>query len=113
MRYDNIDALDTAVEKVISRKVKHYYTDWKNYDRPKYMRFKGSNDRNDKKFLILIRECGTYIVRACDVYKQDWATTLFEYFQNQEKSDYYFVNLDRYELKKVDPEAFGLRLRTS
>ena len=35
MKYPNIDSLDQRIEAIISRTVKHYYTDWKNYDRPK------------------------------------------------------------------------------
>ena len=114
MRYENIDALDKKLESLISRKVKSYYSDWKNYDRPKYMCFKGSSDRKDKDFLVLIRRCGTYIIRTCDIFVSDVATTLFEYYHTQDRSDYYYVNLEKLELKKIkDPVAFGKTLRSS
>lgn len=101
MRYPDIDTLDVHVEKVIKSTVRHYYTDWKNYDRPKYMRFKGSKNIKDKKFLILVRTCGTYIVRCCDIYIDDWATTLINYFTNQEPSFFYEVDLTKLSLKKI------------
>ncbi len=111
VRYKRIDDLDAKIERIVGRKVKHYYTDWKNYDRPKYMKFKGSNDKNDKKFLLLTRECGTYIVRTCDIYKNEWATTLFEYYQTQEPSDYHYVDLNELKITKIDPREFAVKLK--
>jgi len=106
-----IDELDQKIEKIVKKTVKHYYTDWKNYDRPKYMGFKGSNDRKDKELILIARACGTYLLRTADVFKDDWATTLYEYFQTQERADYYFINLNKLTIKKIDPEAFGKGLK--
>ena len=112
MRYTNIDALDARIEKIISQVVKHYYSDWKKYDRPKYMAFKGSSDRKDKEFILIARECGTYIVRTADVYGgNDWATTIYEYYQKQERGSYYYVNIDRLECKKIDAAEYGKELK--
>ena len=93
MKYPNINALDTRVEKIISSTVKHYYTDWKNYDRPKYMKFKGSSDQADKKMILIARTCGTYLIRLEDIKAGDnWAVTLYNYFQEQEHGNYYFID---------------------
>lgn len=103
----DINALDQKIERIVKRTVKHYYTDWKNYDRPKYMGFKNSNDREDKEMILIARECGTYLVRTADLYKSDWATTIYEYYMTQETAHYYLINLDSLTIKKIDPETYG------
>ena len=110
MKYPNINALDTRVEKIISSTVKHYYTDWKNYDRPKYMKFKGSSDQADKKMILIARTCGTYLIRLEDIKAGDnWAVTLYNYFQEQEHGQYYFIDLNKLEAKKIDPATFEIK----
>jgi hypothetical protein len=104
MKYQNINELDRRLEKIIDTTVKHYYTDWKNYDRPKYMSFKGSPLKADKKMILIVRACGTYLVRTEDIKNGDkWANTLIEYYQTQEHASYYLINLDKLEIKKIDP----------
>lgn len=114
MKYQTINELDNRIEKIISQTVKYYYTDWKNYDRPKYMNFKGSNDSDDKKLVLLARESGTYIVRIADVLANDeWAKTLYEYFQTQDRSDYYLIDLKRLECKRIQPTMTKQELKTA
>lgn len=101
MKYKTIDELDARVERIIDKTVKHYYTDWKNYDRPKYMVMKGSRDRDDKKLILIARECGTYLIRQCDVDNHDsWAETLWKYYHEQERSSFYFIDLDNLTVVK-------------
>lgn len=107
----DINELDQNIERIVKRTVKHYYTDWKNYDRPKYMGFKGSNDREDKELILLVRECGTYLIRTADLYRDTWTTTIFEYFHTQERSDYYLINLEKLTIKKIQPETYGKELK--
>lgn len=105
MKYPNIDALDLRIENIIDRTVKHYYTDWKNYDRPKYMSCKGSSDQADKELILIARSCGTYLVRISDIKAGDsWANTLIEYYQTQEHADYYYININTLTCKKIQPE---------
>lgn len=106
MKYKNIDCLDSRIEKIVRRKVKYYYTDWKNYDRPKYMCYKGSTRRADKKLFLLVRDCGTYLLRAADVKDRDTAAgAIYDYFRNYEKCDYYEIDIDGLEVKKHNPAA--------
>lgn len=110
MKYNTIRDLDTRVEKIIDSTVKHYYTDWKNYDRPKYMKFKGSTDQADKKMVLIARACGTYLVRIEDIKAGDnWANTLYEYFQTQEHATYYLIDLNKLEVKKIDPATYEIK----
>ena len=106
MKYPSIDLLDLRVEKIISSTVKHYYTDWKHYDRPKYMKCKGSADKADKELILIVRSCGTYLVRIADIETGDnWANTLIEYYSTQEAADFYYINLRTLEVKQIKPEA--------
>lgn len=110
MKYSNINELDQRIEKIISQTVKHYYTDWKNYDRPKYMCFKGSTDQADKNLILIARTCGTYLIRIEDIKAgNDWANTLYEYFQTQERATYYHININNLEIKKIDPESYEIK----
>ena len=114
MKYKNIDELDARIERIIDSTVKWYYTDWKNYDRPKYMGFKGSNKTDDKKMILIARESGTYLVRLADIENgDDWANTLYTYFQDQEHATYYFINLNRLEVKRIIPTLTKQELRTA
>jgi len=106
MKYNDINLLDARIEKIISSTVKHYYTDWKHYDRPKYMNCKGSTKQTDKELILIVRACGTYLVKLADIKAGDnWANTLIEYYQTQEHADYYYINLRTLEVKKIQPET--------
>ena len=109
MKYPSIDLLDLRVEKIISSTVKHYYTDWKHYDRPKYMKCKGSADKADKELILIARTCGTYLVKMADIKTGDnWANTLIEYYQTQEHATYYYINITTLEARKIDPASIKL-----
>ena len=106
MKYNDINLLDSRIEKIISSTVKHYYTDWKNYDRPKYMKFKGSSSQADKELILIARTCGTYLVKIADIKAgNDWANTLIEYYSKQEPADFYYINLRTLEVKRIQPET--------
>jgi hypothetical protein len=108
MKYPTIDSLDQRIEKIISQTVKHYYSDWKNYDRPKYMGLKGSDKKEDKKVILIARTCGTYLVRVADIKAGDaWATTIYNYYQEQERADYYLIDIESLEVKKIKPEIIA------
>ena len=102
MKFNTIDELDAKVEKTVSNNVKYYFTDWKNYDRPKYMKFKGSNKRTDKRIILSVRDCGTYL------YTEDekntagsWGNTLYEYFHNYESAKHYLIDLEKLTFQKI------------
>lgn len=114
MKYETIDLMDKRIEKIIDGTVKHYYTDWKNYDRPKYMGFKGSKDKADKDLVLIARKCGTYLVRSADLKEgKEWASTLYDYFTSQESADYYHININDLECTRIkDPKSFLVKERS-
>lgn len=106
MKYKSIDELDARIERIVKRKIESYYTDWKHYDRPKYMKLKGSSDRTDKKAVLIARKCGTYLLTLESIRSSEWARTVYEYYQTQERADYYFIDIDRLTVQKIEPADF-------
>lgn len=113
MKYTNINELDARIERIIKRTVQNYYTDWKNYDRPKYMRLKGSRDREDKKMILIVRKCGTYLFTLDEIAARESAAAIYEYYYTQEatSSNYYLIDLDRVSIEKIDPETYGKEIK--
>lgn len=113
MRYQNINDLDARIERIISKTVEAYYTDWKNYDRPKYMKLKGSTDRKDKKMVLIARRCGTYLLTLDEIATRRGAAAVYEYYYKQEAGSqtYYLIDLDRLEIKKIDPETYSKEIK--
>lgn len=111
-RFNNINELDQRIENIIKRTVKSYYSDWKNYDRPKYMNLKGSNRRADKKMILIARESGTYLYTFEELKNYNFAATVYEYYYTQcSNSKYYLIDLDNLSIEKIDPETCGKELK--
>lgn len=114
MKYKNINELDARIERIIKKTVEAYYTDWKNYDRPKYMGLKGSRDRKDKKMILIARKCGTYLLTLDEIEKRESAALIYEYYYNTQEatnSNYYLIDLDRISIEKIDPEIYGKEIK--
>ncbi len=124
MKYTTILELDNRIERIIKSTVKSYYTDWKNYDRPKYMKLKGSPGKCDKSIILLARECGTYIFSKSDLdysislgeetnKKKLTSLTILEYYFNQERSSthFYYINLNNLECRKLKDEEITKLLK--
>ena len=103
MKYKTISELDLRIENIVKRTVKAYYTDWKHYDRPKYMKCKGSNRWIDKGLLLIVRECGTYLYTIEELSTSDWARTVSTYYGD--KAKYYSIDLDKLTINKIDFSA--------
>ena len=108
--YDNINDLDARIENIIKRTVKSYYTDWKNYDRPKYMGLKGSRDRKDKTLILIARRYGTYLYTLDEIANYTFAATVYDYYQDHEGSNYYLIDLQTLGIAKIDPAVYGKTL---
>ena len=110
MKYSNIEELDARIERIIDSNVKNYYTDWKNHDRPKYMKLKGSEDRKDKQMILIARECGTYLLTLDQILTNISAACIYEYYQDNEDANYYYINLEDFTVLGIAPEKFNLLL---
>ena len=106
MKYASEMDMDNRIERIVKAKVKHYYTDWKNYDRPKYMKLKGTKER---KMILVVRTCGTYLYSIDELKEYDFAKTVYEYYIDYESADYYYIDLDTREVVKHKPNMNWLR----
>lgn len=107
MKYKSIDLLDAKIERIISRNVKYYYTDWKNYDRPYYMKLKGIKEKN---IILIVRESGTYLYTLDDLYNYEFSRTVCTYYGESVK--YYSIDLINLELKQLKFEEVKHLIKT-
>lgn len=110
-KYKTIDELDARIERIIKNKLEAYYTDWKNYDRPKYMKMKGSRNRDEKQIMIIARQCGCYLFTLEELKNYAFAMTCLEYYGGNDKNDFYLVNLDRLTIEKINPLEYEKELK--
>lgn len=103
MKLKSIDLLDKKIESIIDFRVKSYYSDWKKYDRLKYMVKKGSEDKQEKKLILIARTAGTYLFSEKELENYNFAFTCLDYYFNQERysSWFYYIDIDSLEFKKL------------
>lgn len=114
MKYKEINALDAALERIIDKTVKYYYTDWKNYDRPYYMKLKGSERRDDKIIILIARTCGSYLWSQADYLSgYNFAFEAVDYYSKYEatSSNFYIIDLEKLTIKKQTPDEIRARMR--
>lgn len=90
--------LDKKIENIIKKHVKYYYTDWKNYDRPKYMKLKGMKP---KTIYLIVRKCGTYIFSGEEIETSETAKTIIKYYLEQEPANIYDIRLKAGTIKLI------------
>ena len=111
MKYHTIEELDARIERIVKKTVQSYYTDWKNYDRPKYMGLKGSTDRHDKHIILIARTCGTYLLTEEAIRTSEVTATIYSYYMTQESATYYSIDLEALTINKIDPESYGKEIK--
>ncbi len=100
--YKTIADLDKEVEMIVKTIVKHWYTDWTKYDRPKFTAFKSSTDPDDKELILITRTCGTYLLKRTEADKDGSPeNAICEYFRTQERADFYSIDLNHLSIKKI------------
>ena len=101
MKYKNIDLLDSRIERIVKSTVKHYYTDWKNCDRIKYIHCKSSNQERDKNLILIVRKCGTWLIHQDNLKEpESWDSKIYGYYKENENAIYYRINLNELSIKK-------------
>lgn len=109
MKYKTQDLMDSRIERIVRSRVKHFYTDWKNYDRVRYMKCKGSIHANEKRLILIARECGTYLYTMEEFENYEFARTVYEYYMDYENTDYYELDLIKRTVVKHTPSKAWLR----
>lgn len=99
MKYRTIDELDARIERIADKTIQHYYTDWKNYDRPYYMKLKGSTRREDKDILWIARESGSYLYTLDELKSYEHGRVVCEY--EWIGTRYFRINLESLTIKEL------------
>ena len=97
-KFNNIDDLHSHLEKEAHKTIKHYYTDWKNYDRPEIMKHTGLKTR---EIYIILRECGSYLYTREDLLQCDFSATVMDYYTSDRTAKYYRVNFDALTVESI------------
>lgn len=97
-KFKNIDDLHAFLEREAKRTIKHYYTDWKNYDRPAVMRYTGEKTR---EVYFIFRECGSYTETRSDILNYDFSATVMEYYTTDKTAKYYKVDFYNLTLERI------------
>lgn len=88
-RYKTIDDLHAYIERQARQTIKLYYSDWKNYDRPKLMDATGKRTTA----YIIFRECGSYFFTEKRAKESETARAILEYYTTDKSAKYYKIDL--------------------
>lgn len=53
------------------------------------MKYKGLQE----DCILIVRECGTYLLSVNDIENNESTKTIYDYFMEQESANYYFINM--------------------
>lgn len=96
--FKTIDELHAYLERKAKKIVKHYYTDWKNIDRPYLMKLTG--ERTSEVYVIF-RDCGTYLYSRKDL-DREFPQVIMDYYKNNKGTEYYKIDLYRLTAEKIE-----------
>lgn len=97
-RYKTIDDLHAAIEKKARRIINHYYTDWKNYDRPALMKATG----NQETIYIILRDSGSYLYTYNELKAgYQFGLDVMDYYKTDRTAVYFKVDLKKLTLEQI------------
>ncbi len=119
--YKTFDEIMTTLDRLVKRQVKHYLTDWTDYDIPRLNESMASTDKSDKKLTLITRDCGTWLIYTDDISKPGTgANTIFNYYKpggvgssrrNPEK--FYNIDLSALTITQIRFDANGNIIKAS
>lgn len=95
-RFTSIDEIHAYIERQAKRIIKHYYTDWKNYDRLALMRATGER----ATIYVILRECGSYLFTAADLEREN-PKIIMDYYAGDSTAKYYKLDLRAYTAEAI------------
>lgn len=101
-RFADIDSLHAYIEKKARQIIRHYYTDWKNYDRPSMMKATGAKE---KEVYVILRDCGSYFYLAEELTDptRDFPITVMDYYTSDKSARYFKVNFRDLVIEEITP----------
>jgi len=114
-KYKDFADFMQALENLVKKYVKHYKSDFYNYDIARLEENNASKELTDKKLTFIVRECGTWLIYTDDISKPGTgANTIYNYYlpcgpDNPKKSPnrYYNLNLLDYSIKPLKFDEKG------
>lgn len=106
--YNTFDELMQQLETIAKKQVKHYFTDFTDYDIPNLKKYNASTDRTEKRLTFIARECGTWLIFTDDIEKPGtFANTIFNYYrpggvENKRNCPNKFYNIDLLALSIIE-----------
>lgn len=116
--YKTFDEIMATLDRLVKRQVKHYLTDWTDYDIPRLNESLKSSDRSDKKLTLIVRDCGTWLIYTDDISKPGTgANTIYNYYlpggpdnPKRNPNKYYELNLFDYSITPIKFDENGKRI---
>ena len=104
-------ALLERMQKIASKKVRHYYEDFSDYDVPDLKKMAKESDKLHRLFWI-VRECGTNLGYVNRLYEKDSTYYVFTYYMDNAENDFYEVDVENGTIKKIPFEKRSEFLRS-
>lgn len=99
-KFSNIDELHAFLERRAKQIIKHYFSDWKNMDRPEVMKHTG--ERTTEVYIIF-RECGSYLYSREELtdMRREFPAVVMDYYKTDKTAIYYKVDFCRLTAEKI------------
>ena len=95
--FDTRSDMAAAMERIVSREVKHYKTDWTDYDRPAIL--DEQRTKTGESFIWITRECGTHLFPATSA---DSIRAVLECWENRCNVRFITMGPKCCEISKID-----------
>lgn len=114
-KYKDFADFMQALENLVKKYVKHYKSDFYNYDIARLEENNASKKLIDKKLTFIVRECGTWLIYTDDINKPGTgANTIYNYYLPcgidnpvKNRNRYYNLNLLDYSIKPLKFDEKG------
>lgn len=114
-KYKNFADFMQALENLVKKYVKHYKSDFYNYDIARLEENNASKELTDKKLTFIVRDCGTWLIYTDDINKPGTgANTIYNYYlpcgidnPAKNRNRYYNLNLLDYSIKPLKFDEKG------
>ena len=100
-KYKDFNEFMAALTKLAKKQVNHYYTDFTDYDIPRLEKLNASKEKSEKRLIIILRDCGTWLIFADDIRNPETTShTIYNYYlpngvdnPKRNPNKYYYLNL--------------------
>ena len=114
-KYKDFADFMQALENLVKKYVKHYKSDFYNYDIARLEENNASKELTDKKLTFIVRDCGTWLIYTDDINKPGTgANTIYNYYlpcgidnPAKNRNRYYNLNLLDYSIKPLKFDEKG------